>query len=85
MAKTVYECSVSLHWYDSYCFCESLYMYYCTDCERTVRIKRSLKISRLLSMIALFLSIAMIVIAFLEAYTCIILQIKKRQYESRGH
>ena len=85
MENTVYDRSVSLHWYDSYCFCESLYLYYCTDREATVRIKRSLKIWRILSMIALFLSIGTIVIAFVKAYTCIIVQIEKRLYGSRDH
>ena len=50
-------------------------MYYCTDREVTVRTKRSLKIWRILFMIPLFLSIGMIVIAFVKAYTCIIVQI----------
>ena len=36
-------------------------------------------------MIALFLSIGMIVIAFVEAYTCIIEQIEKRLYGLRDH
>ena len=67
MENAVYDSSVSLNWYDSYCFCGSLNMYYCTDREVTVRTKRSLKIWRLLFMIALFLSIGMIVIAFVEA------------------
>ena len=77
MSNSVYKCYVSLHCYDSYCFCESLYMYYRTDSESTTRINRSLNIWRILSMIALFLSIAMIVIAFLKAYSCIIVQIEK--------
>ena len=85
MENTVYGSSVSLHWYDSYCFCESLCLYYCTDREVTVRIKRPLKIWRILPMIALFLSIGMIVIAFVKAYTCIIVQIEKRRYRSRDH
>ena len=76
MENAVYNSSVSHHWYDSYCFCEIIYLYYCTDREATVRIKRSLKIWRILSMIALFLSIVMIVIAFVKAYTCIIVQIE---------
>ena len=75
MGNTVCERSVSLHWYDSYCFYESLNLYYCTDREVTVRLRRSLKILRILSVIALFLSIGMIVIAFMKAYTCIIVQI----------
>ena len=36
-------------------------------------------------MIALFLSIGTIVIAFVKAYTCIIVQIEKRLYGSRDH
>ena len=71
----IYGSSVSLHWYDSFC----------TDREATVRIKRSMKIWRNLSMIALFVSIGMIAIAFVTAYTCIIVQIEKRLYESREH
>ena len=85
MENTVYDSSVSLHCYDSYCFFESLYMYYSTDREVTVRIKRSLKIWRILPMIALFLSICKIVIAFVKAYTCIIVQIEKRLYGYRDH
>ena len=85
MENTVYDRSVSLHCYDIYCFCESLYLYYCTDREATVRIKRSLKIWRILPMIALFLSIGKIVIAFVKAYTCIIVQIEKRLYGSRDY
>ena len=54
MENAVYDSSVSLHWYDSYCFCGSLYLYYCTDNEAIVRIKRSLKIWRILCMIALY-------------------------------
>ena len=77
MVNTAYKRSVFLHWYDSYCFCESLYLYYCTDREATVRIKRKLKTKRILSLIALFLPIGMIVIAFVKAYSCIILQIEK--------
>ena len=68
----IYGSSVSLHWYGKYCFCESLYLYFCTDREATVRIKRSLK---KWSIFALFLLIGMIVIAFVEAYTFIIVQI----------
>ena len=67
MENTVYGSSVSLHWYYSYRFCESLYLYYCTDREATVRIKRSLKIWKILSMIALFLSIGMTAIGVLQA------------------
>ena len=36
-------------------------------------------------MAALFLSIGIIVIAFVKAYTCIIVQTEKRLYGSRGH
>ena len=36
-------------------------------------------------MIALYLSIGMIVIAFVEAHTCIIVRIEKRLYGPRGH
>ena len=70
--KTVYDSSVSLHWYDGYYFCESLKVYNCSDNEATVQINKSLKIWRILSIIALFLSIGMIIIAFVKAYTCII-------------
>ena len=67
MENTVYDSSVSLHWYDKYCFCESLNLYFCTEREATVRIKRSLKIWRILFKIALFLSIGMINIDFVKA------------------
>ena len=67
MEITAYDTSVSLNWYDSYCFCESLYLYYCTDRVVTVRLKRSLKIWEILSVKDLFLSIGMIVIAFMKA------------------
>ena len=36
-------------------------------------------------MAVLFLSIGTIVIAFVKAYTCIIVQIEKRLYGSRDH
>ena len=67
MENTVYSSSVSLYCYYSYCFCESLYLYYCTDREATVRIKRSLKIWKILSLAALFLSIGMTAIGVLQA------------------
>ena len=64
MENAVYDSSVFPHWYDSYCFCESIYLYFCKDREATAQIKRLLKMWRILSMIAMFLSIGMIVIAF---------------------